>query len=64
MFPIISTIFCLIFATPICGTISDTFRTFIQNRFGRNVANLLARDDLGEVGSYGGGEHTAGEKTE
>jgi hypothetical protein len=46
------------------STISDNFRNFVQNRFGRNVANLLAREDLGASGSYGGGDHVAGEKTE
>jgi hypothetical protein len=53
------------FPAPAQSTISDNFRAFVQSRFGRAVANLLARDDLGEIGSYGGGEdHVAGQKTE
>lgn len=45
------------------GTISENFKEFIQSRYGQNVASLIAREDLGTVGSYGGGEHTAGDKT-
>uniref|UniRef100_A0A915EUF3 Uncharacterized protein n=1 Tax=Ditylenchus dipsaci TaxID=166011 RepID=A0A915EUF3_9BILA len=35
----------------------------IQETWKWNVAELLAREDLGLVGSYGGGDHIAGQKT-
>ncbi|KAI1729674.1 lipase (class 2) domain-containing protein [Ditylenchus destructor] len=53
----------LLFGSLMDATISDSFRQFIRSRYGRNVADLLARDDLGDVGSYGGGDHVAGQKT-
>uniref|UniRef100_A0A914HKP8 Triacylglycerol lipase n=1 Tax=Globodera rostochiensis TaxID=31243 RepID=A0A914HKP8_GLORO len=54
----------LLFPPAALPTISKPFRQFVDDRFGPGVADLLAREDLGDVGSYGGGEHVAGEKTE
>jgi len=45
------------------ATISESFRQFVKSRYGKNVADLLARDDLGNEGSYGGGEHIPGQRT-
>ncbi|KAH7716516.1 hypothetical protein AAVH_16052, partial [Aphelenchoides avenae] len=45
------------------ATISDSFRKFIRNRFGIATEQLAARDDLGWVGSFGGGNHVGGRKT-
>lgn len=45
------------------ATISDNFRKFIRNRFGIATEQLAARDDLGWVGSFGGGNHVGGRKT-
>lgn len=41
-------------------TISPEFRSFIQQRFNNQVASILARDDLGTDGSFGGGNQQIG----
>ncbi|KAI6227652.1 Triacylglycerol lipase [Aphelenchoides fujianensis] len=45
------------------STISSSFYNFVEQEFGRGTAELIARRDFGARGSYGGGGHTAGEKT-
>lgn len=39
------------------ATITPTFRAFLRRRYGREVERLLARDDYGPGGSFGGGNH-------
>ncbi|KAH7715019.1 Protein LIPS-17 [Aphelenchoides avenae] len=45
------------------ATISESFRKFIRNRFGIATEQLTSRDDLGWVGSFGGGNHVGGRRT-
>jgi hypothetical protein len=45
------------------GTISPGFRTFLRDEYGGDVEKMIARDDLGDGGSFGGGDHVAGKAT-
>ncbi|KAH7702541.1 Protein LIPS-15 [Aphelenchoides avenae] len=45
------------------ATFSQNFRSFLTTTFGAEVEKNLSRTDLGEWGSFGGGEHTAGVRT-
>ncbi|KAH7684473.1 Protein LIPS-15 [Aphelenchoides avenae] len=45
------------------ATFSPNFRSFLTRTFGAQVERNLSRTDLGEWGSFGGGEHTAGVRT-
>uniref|UniRef100_A0A1I8BQH1 Lipase_3 domain-containing protein n=1 Tax=Meloidogyne hapla TaxID=6305 RepID=A0A1I8BQH1_MELHA len=42
---------------------NSTFREFLKVYGGQDLERLLTREDLGVNGSYGGGNHKAGEKT-
>lgn len=43
--------------------ISQSFFKFLKQRYGWKYANDVARYDYGPVGSFGGGQHVAGQKT-
>ncbi|KAI6197372.1 hypothetical protein M3Y94_01216200 [Aphelenchoides besseyi] len=45
------------------GYISHGFYDFLKLRFGKEYANNVARYDYGPLGSFGGGMHRAGTKT-
>lgn len=45
------------------SVISDSFRSFLQVSYGTDTAEIIARDDMGIIGSFGGGNHTSGTKT-
>jgi hypothetical protein len=45
------------------ATFSPSFSTFLTQKYGKFVEEELARRDLGIAGSFGGGEHLAGERT-
>lgn len=60
---IILTLLALLSCDRSAATISESFRQFVKSRYGKNVADLLAREDLGTEGSYGGGEHIPGQRT-
>ncbi|KAI6232917.1 hypothetical protein M3Y99_00978800 [Aphelenchoides fujianensis] len=44
--------------------ISRGFFSFLKLRYGREYANDVARYDYGPIGSFGGGLHVAGQKTQ
>ncbi|KAH7701918.1 CBN-LIPS-7 protein [Aphelenchoides avenae] len=48
---------------PSHATISESFRLFIRETYGTETEQLIARDDIGVNGSFGGGDHVAGTKT-
>lgn len=56
------TLFAVLTA-PTLATISDSFRAFLKEKYGEDVANQMARTDLGPGGSFGGGKHVARENT-
>lgn len=45
------------------ATISTNFYNYIQQQFGAEIAQQVARNDFGSFGSYGGGNHQAGTRT-
>ncbi len=45
------------------ATISANFKEFVSAKYGKAIAEALARTDLGAGGSYGGGDHKAGTTT-
>jgi triacylglycerol lipase len=45
-------------------TFSPNFSAFLAQRFGKDVEVDLARRDLGPAGSFGGGQHLAGQRTQ
>lgn len=55
----------LLLAGPALGTFSTNFLFFLEDRLGREGAAQLARTDVahGYEGSFGGGNHTAGNRT-
>lgn len=53
-------IFTAIILDACSATISESFRVFIRNTYGPTVESLLAREDLGPVASFGGGNLMTG----
>uniref|UniRef100_A0A914M304 Triacylglycerol lipase n=1 Tax=Meloidogyne incognita TaxID=6306 RepID=A0A914M304_MELIC len=53
----------LLFIPNYFAQFSSSFREFLKDYGGNDLENLLTREDLGVKGSYGGGNHKAGEKT-
>ncbi|KJH49762.1 triacylglycerol lipase [Dictyocaulus viviparus] len=47
----------------IYGDFSPSFNNFLNNNYGKAVADRLARRDIGPHGSYGGGNHKVGTRT-
>ncbi|KAI6172412.1 RBR-type E3 ubiquitin transferase [Aphelenchoides besseyi] len=52
--------FCL---DDIDGSISSGFYKFLKLKYGKQYADNVARMDYGPIGSFGGGNHVAGQKT-
>ncbi|CAK5018009.1 unnamed protein product [Meloidogyne enterolobii] len=53
----------LLFLPHYFAQFSSSFREFLKVYGGNDLEKLLTREDLGVKGSYGGGNHKAGEKT-
>ena len=53
----------LLFIPNYFAQFSSSFREFLKDYGGNDLEKLLTREDLGVKGSYGGGNHKAGEKT-
>jgi hypothetical protein len=54
-------VFCQIFQ--LNATISDSFQCYVKEKFGEDALEMVARTDFGLGGSFGGGNHIAGNKT-
>ncbi|TMS35383.1 hypothetical protein L596_002797 [Steinernema carpocapsae] len=56
--------FLLLFISCSFATISDNFKSYLDEKFGPGVGEAVARTDVGGGGSYGGGSHKGGTPTE
>lgn len=54
----------LIFMPVVQSSLSNNFLDWLKKNYGEEVASQLNRADLGDRGSFGGGNHEGGKKTE
>jgi hypothetical protein len=54
---------CLNAHNPLLATFSANFSAFLAQKYGNSTEEWLARRDLGTRGSFGGGQHEAGQRT-
>jgi hypothetical protein len=45
------------------ASISDNFQAYVKKEFGEDALRMIRRRDFGSSGSFGGGDHQAGQKT-